>query len=70
MSAFGRCCESTRRALGCEADRGQTQRRQGDEYRAGKTGLLGFFVGQGTRQSGGNANSAPVSQVVQERLGN
>lgn len=27
-----------------------------DEYRAGKTGLLGIFVGQVMRQSGGNAN--------------
>ncbi|HEY0015072.1 MAG TPA: glutamine--tRNA ligase/YqeY domain fusion protein [Longimicrobium sp.] len=40
-----------------------------DEYRAGKTGLLGFFVGQVMRQSGGNANPARVSQLVQERLG-
>lgn len=40
-----------------------------DEYRAGKTGLLGFFVGQVMRQSGGNANPALVSQLVQERLG-
>jgi glutaminyl-tRNA synthetase len=40
-----------------------------DEYRAGKTGLLGFFVGQVMRQSGGSANPALVSQLVQERLG-
>ena len=40
-----------------------------DEYRAGKTGLLGFFVGQVMRQSGGKANPALVSQLVQERLG-
>ena len=39
-----------------------------DEYRAGKTGLLGFFVGQVMRQSGGSANPALVSQLVQERL--
>jgi glutaminyl-tRNA synthetase len=39
-----------------------------DEYRGGKTGLLGFFVGQVMRQSGGNANPALVSQLVQERL--
>jgi hypothetical protein len=38
------------------------------EYRAGKTGLLGFFVGQVMRQSGGNANPALVSQLVWERL--
>jgi glutaminyl-tRNA synthetase len=40
-----------------------------DEYRAGKTGLLGFFVGQVMRQSGGNANPALVSDLVRERLG-
>jgi Asp-tRNA(Asn)/Glu-tRNA(Gln) amidotransferase B subunit len=27
-----------------------------DEYRTGKTGLLGFFVGNVMRQSGGNSN--------------
>jgi Asp-tRNA(Asn)/Glu-tRNA(Gln) amidotransferase B subunit len=42
---------------------------EADEYRAGKTGLLGFFVDQVMRQSGGNANPALVSQLVQERLG-
>jgi Asp-tRNA(Asn)/Glu-tRNA(Gln) amidotransferase B subunit len=40
-----------------------------DEYRGGKTGLLGFFVGQVMRQSGGNANPALVSDLVRERLG-
>jgi Asp-tRNA(Asn)/Glu-tRNA(Gln) amidotransferase B subunit len=40
-----------------------------DEYRAGKTGLLGFFVGQVMRPSSGNADPAPVSQLVQEPLG-
>jgi glutaminyl-tRNA synthetase len=40
-----------------------------DEYRAGKTGLLGMFVGQVMRQSGGKANPALVTQMVQERLG-
>jgi glutaminyl-tRNA synthetase len=40
-----------------------------DEYRADKTGLLGFFVGQVMRQSGGNANPALVSDLVRERLG-
>ena len=42
---------------------------EADEYRAGKTGLLGFFVGQVMRQSGGNANPALVNQLVRERLG-
>jgi Asp-tRNA(Asn)/Glu-tRNA(Gln) amidotransferase B subunit len=39
-----------------------------DEYRAGKTGLLGFFVGQVIRLSGGKANPALVTQLVQEQL--
>ncbi|WP_420130101.1 hypothetical protein [Longimicrobium sp.] len=39
------------------------------QYRAGKTGLLGFFVGQLMRQSGDNANPALVSDLVRERLG-
>jgi Asp-tRNA(Asn)/Glu-tRNA(Gln) amidotransferase B subunit len=38
------------------------------EYRQGKTGVLGFFVGQVIRQSGGSANPARVSELVQERL--
>ena len=42
---------------------------QADEYRAGKTGLLGFFVGQVMRLSAGKANPALVTQLVQERLG-
>ncbi len=40
-----------------------------DEYRAGKTGLLGFFVGNVMRQSGGKANPEMVSNLVRERLG-
>ena len=39
-----------------------------DEYRAGKIGLLGFFVGQVLRQFGGEAKSSLVTQFVQERL--
>ncbi|HWK88575.1 MAG TPA: glutamine--tRNA ligase/YqeY domain fusion protein, partial [Longimicrobium sp.] len=38
------------------------------EYRAGKTGLLGFFVGTVMRQSGGNANPELVRQLLEERL--
>jgi glutaminyl-tRNA synthetase len=37
-------------------------------YRAGKTGLLGFFVGQAMRQSGGQANAAALQQLFQEVL--
>ncbi|HEU4452173.1 MAG TPA: glutamine--tRNA ligase/YqeY domain fusion protein, partial [Longimicrobium sp.] len=40
-----------------------------DEYRAGKTGLLGFFVGQVVRQSGGSANPALVREIVERKLG-
>ena len=40
-----------------------------DEYRAGKTGLLGFFVGQVMRKTGGKANPELVSRLVGERLG-
>jgi glutaminyl-tRNA synthetase len=39
------------------------------EYRAGKTGLLGFFVGQVMRKTGGKANPEMVSRLVGERLG-
>ncbi|HKP76608.1 MAG TPA: glutamine--tRNA ligase/YqeY domain fusion protein [Longimicrobiaceae bacterium] len=40
-----------------------------DEYRAGKTGLLGFFVGQVMRKTGGKANPELVNRMVAERLG-
>ncbi|MFL5382596.1 MAG: glutamine--tRNA ligase/YqeY domain fusion protein [Longimicrobiaceae bacterium] len=39
-----------------------------DEYRAGKTGLLGFFVGQVMRQTGGKANPELVSRLVAKQL--
>ena len=39
-----------------------------EEYRAGKTGLLGFFVGQVMRRTGGKANPELVSRLVGERL--
>jgi Asp-tRNA(Asn)/Glu-tRNA(Gln) amidotransferase B subunit len=39
-----------------------------EEYRAGKTGLLGFFVGQVVRQSGGCANPALVREIVERKL--
>jgi glutaminyl-tRNA synthetase len=38
------------------------------EYRAGKTGLLGFFIGQVMRESGGTANPELVRRLVAERL--
>jgi glutaminyl-tRNA synthetase len=39
------------------------------EYRAGKKGLLGFFVGQVVRASGGGADPKVVKEMLEERLG-
>jgi glutaminyl-tRNA synthetase len=39
-----------------------------DAYRAGKTALAGFFVGQVVRASGGKANPQVVQKLVAERL--
>ena len=39
------------------------------EYRAGRLGLLGMFVGQVMRDSGGKANPALVKELVQKKLG-
>jgi Asp-tRNA(Asn)/Glu-tRNA(Gln) amidotransferase B subunit len=38
------------------------------QYKAGKTGLLGFFVGQ-VMKTTPNADAAAVNQVLRERLG-
>jgi len=38
------------------------------QYRAGKSGLLGFFVGQVMRQTGGKANPQVVQALVQQQL--
>jgi Asp-tRNA(Asn)/Glu-tRNA(Gln) amidotransferase B subunit len=37
-------------------------------YRDGKTGLLGFFIGQVMAKTGGRANPAVVKELVQQRL--
>lgn len=39
------------------------------QYRGGKEGLLGFFVGQVMRQTGGRANPATVQEVLRRALG-
>ena len=39
-----------------------------DQYRAGKTGLLGFFVGQVVRSSQGKANPQVVQRLLAARL--
>ncbi|MGI9321951.1 MAG: Asp-tRNA(Asn)/Glu-tRNA(Gln) amidotransferase subunit GatB, partial [Pseudomonadales bacterium] len=39
------------------------------DYQAGKTKLLGFFVGQAMKASGGKANPQQVSELVKQKLG-
>jgi Asp-tRNA(Asn)/Glu-tRNA(Gln) amidotransferase B subunit len=39
------------------------------EYRAGRDALIGFFIGQVMRQSGGRANPELVRELLEERLG-
>jgi len=43
--------------------------RQVEQYRAGKTSLIGFFVGQVMKASKGQANPQLVNQVVSKKLG-
>ena len=38
------------------------------EYRAGKTKLLGFFVGQAMKASQGKANPKTVNEILRARL--
>ena len=39
-----------------------------EAYRSGKHGLLGFFVGQVMKETGGTANPRVVSELVREKL--
>jgi aspartyl-tRNA(Asn)/glutamyl-tRNA(Gln) amidotransferase subunit B len=41
---------------------------QVEEYRAGKDKLIGFFVGQVMKETGGKANPAQVNQALRARL--
>ncbi len=41
-----------------------------DSYRGGKTGLLGFFVGQVMRETRGQANPKMVNELLQKELSN
>jgi len=41
---------------------------QVEQYRAGKTKLLGFFVGQVMKASGGKANPAQLNQILRGKL--
>jgi aspartyl-tRNA(Asn)/glutamyl-tRNA(Gln) amidotransferase subunit B len=38
-------------------------------FRSGRTGLMGFFVGQVMRETGGQANPAVVNRILSEKLG-
>ncbi len=40
-----------------------------EQFRAGKKGLAGYFVGQVMRRSGGRANPARVSELLEEEIG-
>ena len=40
-----------------------------EQYRGGKTGLLGFFIGQVMRSSAGKANPQVIQQLLGDRLG-
>src|SRR5262249_49960241 len=37
-------------------------------YRSGKEGLLGFFVGQVMKETGGKANAKVVNELLREKL--
>jgi aspartyl-tRNA(Asn)/glutamyl-tRNA(Gln) amidotransferase subunit B len=39
-----------------------------EEYRGGRDGLLGFFVGQVMRETSGTANPELVQELVREKL--
>ncbi|MCL1902319.1 MAG: Asp-tRNA(Asn)/Glu-tRNA(Gln) amidotransferase subunit GatB [Alphaproteobacteria bacterium] len=39
------------------------------EYKSGKVGLLGFFVGAVMKQTGGRANPATVNEILKTKLG-
>jgi aspartyl-tRNA(Asn)/glutamyl-tRNA(Gln) amidotransferase subunit B len=39
------------------------------DYRAGKVKLLGFFVGQVMKETGGKANPGQVNKLIREKLG-
>jgi len=41
---------------------------QAEEYRAGKDKLLGFFVGQVMKETGGKANPGQVNKIIKEKL--
>jgi aspartyl-tRNA(Asn)/glutamyl-tRNA(Gln) amidotransferase subunit B len=42
---------------------------QVEQYKSGKVGLLGFFVGNVMKKSGGSANPAVVNEILKQKLG-
>ena len=42
--------------------------KQLEQYRAGKTGLMGFFVGQVMKMSGGRANPQVANKILKQAL--
>ena len=42
---------------------------QVEQYRGGKVGLLGFFVGNVMKATGGKANPAVVNEILKKKLG-
>ena len=42
---------------------------QAEQYRSGKQGLLGFFVGQVMKETRGSADPRVVNERVREKLG-
>ena len=42
---------------------------QAAEYRAGKEKLIGFFVGQVMKETGGKANPGQVNEILRDKLG-
>jgi aspartyl-tRNA(Asn)/glutamyl-tRNA(Gln) amidotransferase subunit B len=41
---------------------------QAEEYRAGKEKLIGFFVGQVMKETGGKANPGQVNEILKSKL--
>ncbi len=46
----------------------QDNPKQVEQFRAGKTKVLGFFVGKVMKQTGGKANPKQVNELVISRL--
>jgi aspartyl-tRNA(Asn)/glutamyl-tRNA(Gln) amidotransferase subunit B len=42
--------------------------KQVEQYRSGKTAVIGFLVGQVMKQSRGQANPAAVNELLKSRL--